>query len=533
MFDAMMEYKRDMLTANLYSESPGENCGTACSADAVLEDRKLKKLDAVYKNAKQNQRKRVFRSLLDLPVAVIDHTLGWQVFVLFLLALATPVVFSAIPCLPVIVLEGLTLIPEALERMVSLFNPFEAVGGKAAKSHPSCLKLLMKHRIEMPSDKVADYLGGRKKHRGKGKIQRPFYFAMPFAVASNVPDKVVESIIQGSPLSVPFLCGKRKSGTARTVIRLNGTPLESNDPDALSFTRKQANLIRAELQFFLVNLKRKRKRQDKLLDGVSTYIPMAKSGRYQTPLSNNPEVRFWAMGLSVLESLLKFAVKQDWISEEEAQDTLLEAWAAILPESAPVAPAEITSPNYCARWDSLPVFWEFLDGYITENQEYIVKEGKGHRETVAIFWERDEVTYIIFPREKFAAAYASFVREHEGAVPQSRFDLHLARQMLDTWRLTILTEGDDVSRRHTFYKKNEAPEGCKNSLPCIAIPVEQLPENLRVTLGLCPATDYQAREAEIVPEPESVTGKDPLSQAEQGWKSQSKSGREGEWTKNG
>lgn len=362
-----------------------------------------------------------FHALMKAPRLLPNHTTGYKFLILCLLATVADLVVGKLPGTPIVVLEGLTTIPLALRSIVDCFVPFKKLKGDGKIIRPSCLEAVVPIWAVQPSNDIIDYIGGwLKPHGDKQPAWLPL-FAVPVAIAPNVPDDVVKKILASSPLAMPIICGHRSiSRSSRPVVNLPGKDFRSYSPKTVKKINKHMPLIRAQLFGFTRYIRKSEERREKLLDRMSKYYPMAHAGKYVTTLDEHPEVAIWAAGLAAFETLLVYASdkKRKWLSKEEANQYLLEAWAAVLPESSPEPPSP-ESASISVRWDSLPVFWTFVREYLEHYRDHIAaRDTKCVADTVAAVRVTKGEDHLVFPRAQLTKSYTDYVHAHDGSVPE-------------------------------------------------------------------------------------------------------------------
>lgn len=449
----------------------------------VLGDKQCQKSESRLSKSKAKECRAAFHALLKAPRLLPNRTTGWKFLIQCLLAAMAGIVTAKIPGTPIVVLEGLTTIPVALRTLANCFTPFKKLKGDGKIARPSCLESIVLMGSVQPSNDIADYIGGWLKPYGDKQPAWLPLFAVPVVIAPNVPDAIVKTILTSSPLAMPILCGKRSIKSSRPIIHLSGEDFRSYDPEVIKKLDKHMPLIRAQLLSFAKYIRASEKKREKLLETMPRYYPVAHAGKYVTTLDEHPEVVIWAAGLSVFEALLVYASdkKRQWISKVDANQYLLEAWSAVLPESSPEPPSP-ESASVSVRWDSLPVFWTFVREYLEANRDHIgAPDAKYSADVVAGLQHTKGEEHLVFPRALLTKAYVDYIRAHDGSIPEGNFELDLARKLKE-WDTGLRTEGDDITWRYMFYAKGQAPKGEKDKLPCIGIPVRRLPEEIRELL---------------------------------------------------
>ena len=111
-------------------------------------------------------------------------------------------------------------------------------------------------------------------------------------------------------------------------------------------------------------------------------------------------------------------------------------------------------------------FYTFLRDYLRENAAHVT-EKSGCADTVARIHVVNRMDpSLTLPREVTFRAYAA------GRTAPEDVDLQRA---LMTAGIPFRTEGKDTSWRYAFYAKGKAPKGQPEKLPCLSMPLVELP----------------------------------------------------------
>ena len=453
----------------------------------TLGDATAHKFAKHLRRATNKDRRNAFATLLGLPHAIEDSALGWSMFLLCLLSTVAELVIGTIPSLPLIVLTGLTAAPCALRTLIESFSPLRKLAGKrGCIKRPTVLEATAPLGSTAVSSDLVDYLGGKLKVTGYGKLRAWLPLALvPIAVAANVPSAVVDALLTSSPFALLTFCGVRKLNSSRFTFRWDGITFESADLTLLNDAKAQMSLIQAELLCFCEYIRATKGRRKRIIEGVADFYPVAHSGRFTKTLDAEPEIRIWAAALSTLRELLRFASeKADWCSREGADRWLLEAWQSVLPESAPTPPNENT---VAVRGDSVSVFWDFLTCYVRGHLPLVADKPRSNPTAIATLAAFDDGRYVVFPRGQLLVEYNAYLNSKDSAQLSTANDgIVLAHLLRDNWGSAIKFESEsDISWRYQFYAKGAAPKGRKNKIPCIALPLSALPDELRDLLADC------------------------------------------------
>lgn len=380
-----------------------------------LGDAEAHKLAKRLRRATDDDRRNAFSTLLTLPSAIVSAALGWRVFLLCLLSNVADLVICAIPSLPVIAFTGLITAPRALRALAEAFNPFRELTGKKSQiQRPSTLEAVTPLGGMTVSSDPTDYFGGKVKVAGYGKLKTWLPLALvPTVVAANVPASITNALLAFSPLAQLIFCGALKINSSRFTFRWDGASFETFDLVFLDRAAAQMSIIQSEVLCFAEFIHAKEFRRNRIIEGMADFYPVAHSGRFTKILDATPEVRIWAAALSTLRELLRFASDQaGWCSREEAERLLLEAWTAVLPESAPTPPSENA---VAVRNDSAEAFWGFLTDYIRGHLPLIADEPRSRPDAFATLAVLDDQRYIVLPRGQLVSEYNAHLDRHGGA----------------------------------------------------------------------------------------------------------------------
>ena len=115
------------------------------------------------------------------------------------------------------------------------------------------------------------------------------------------------------------------------------------------------------------------------------------------------------------------------------------------------------------------MFYDFLLAYLRDNADRVTEE-PGHTNTVARLHTVNKVTpSLTLPRATTFRVYAA-----GGDAPA---DVGLQRALMVAG-VPLRTEGKETSWRYTFYDKGKAPQGQSDKLPCLRLPLTELPHEV-------------------------------------------------------
>ena len=115
------------------------------------------------------------------------------------------------------------------------------------------------------------------------------------------------------------------------------------------------------------------------------------------------------------------------------------------------------------------MFDDFLPDYLRGNAARVVEE-PGHADTVARIHTVNKTTpSLTLPRAATFKAYA--------AGGEALADVDLQRLLMEAG-VPLRTEGKDLSWRYAFYARGRAPQGQSDKLPCLSLPLAELPHEV-------------------------------------------------------
>ena len=463
---------------NHYAPLSAEACGV--SPDQLQQEAVTLNIPSPVKLSRLNWDE-LHRSCLLLCTAHQSIQAPQPAAVLLLLLYLSQVMDLALPHqpgVPTIFITNATDIPSALKQITAVVCGPESFKGKNLHlKRPTCLQAVVPLGAVSPSGSMEDYLGGCCRLEWGGKA----HFWLPLCRAAilspNLPLSVRKQIMDFSPLMLPLTLGSGKGSGARPVFLLDGKQFEAYDPDRLSALRESSPIIQCQLAAFVGWMRAKKKRQRIWLEGSADFLPATRTGRFVQTCSDD-NARILSAALSLFRQFLQFAsAKAGWITADEAHHILLDYWQLALPESAPSDSADGTPLS----WDSPAAFWRFLNEYIAESARSISTEGAPVSGGIvgALHRLASGESFLIFPRTLLLQAYMGWLSAKGGRTLEQvgRWEAQM-QTAIQGWGVPLKREGEDISWRFTFYQSHQAPQGLKEKLPCLAFPLDQLPQEI-------------------------------------------------------
>lgn len=441
-----------------------------------------------------HQARQACQKMTELPHVFQNSMAAWYLFLLCLLAPVIEIVLSLLQRAPIAVLNGVKNLPYCLSTVLNIMNGNEHLKNKHISiKRPNVVEPIIPVGSWAPSGNPEDYLGGWVKLGYAGKKRHLWIPSCHrvIAIAPGTPEMIARLVISSSPLVIPILCPSMAKLSDRPTIYIDGTAFFTADMDQLAVIEGFHPVIHLEIIAFIEWLTEKKRRIKKWMDSISKYYPSARNGRFTTIADADVQTVVAAVGLALLERFLYFASeKQEWLTSEEANQALMEAWRAVLPETAPSTISDDGSIEGALRWNDPRSFWIFLSHYIQENATHISASGAPvTREITGILHKLPNgIPYLIFPREPLLVAYMSWLRHRNGSVlEQTGHWMTDIQNMISNWGILIKKENGNSSWRFSFYQKGQAPANLTEKLACLAFPLDQLPpeifESLKSALG--------------------------------------------------
>ena len=344
----------------------------------------------------------------------------------------------------------------------------------------SCLDAIVPLGAAEPESNPAAYLGGWVRDwRGKKKRFWLPPWNQTVLFNRNIPSSLCTSLIRLSPLAVfvsvnPFT-SREKEG--RLLLRLDGQKLLAYDVQQLALLADKIEAIQFQISSFVQWFNHSKKRIHAWPRVLEEFRPRTIHGRF-TSWQSSPETSLYVSELAILKCFLYFlAKKQGLLTADEVNSILGMYWKLMLPKSVPSGSSESTPLS----WDSPATFWRFLNEYISESARSISTEGAPVSGGIVGAFHRlaSGESFLIFPRTLLLQAYMGWLSAKGGRTLEQagRWEAQVQAAILE-WGVPLKREGEDISWRFTFYQSHQAPQGLKEKLPCLAFPLDQLPQEI-------------------------------------------------------
>lgn len=237
------------------------------------------------------------------------------------------------------------------------------------------------------------------------------------------------------------------------AVKLAADDLTYRSPDDAPRLRDTSSVIR---QF--VHWAEKDDHAKRWMDAICT------NGGGRTCSTSQGERELWITALALVILFLSWAARKAGLLTEAEATALKVQYAKWLHPDGPQPPVDgavdLAQPK---------TFYTFLLAYLRDNADRVTEE-PGRADTAArIHMVNRSTPSLTLPRAATFQAYAAG-REAPG-------DVDLQRALMAAG-VPLRTEGKDTSWRYTFYGKGKAPQGQSDKLPCLSLPLTELPHEV-------------------------------------------------------
>lgn len=413
------------------------------------------RIDLVAKEDKLSTKasRKAIRQLLDFPNHLAEPQTGAKLLSLTVFAQVAPLHASLhTGPLPGIHLTGALSIPASIGDILrAVQGPEKWSGDGWHLSRPWVVQARFRIGAALPETAVYRYAGGKLTTlMGEKKRFWAPYVGCAVAFAPDLPAPVRKAILKASPLILPI---SASAADRKLVVKLAVNDLAYRSPDDVPALRDASPVIRRFVRWL-----EKGGHAQRWVDAIR-----ANGGGHNCSTAHG-ERELWLSALALVTLFLDWAThKAELLTEEEAT-ALKVQYAAWLHPDGPQPPVDdavdLAQPK---------AFYTFLLAYLRDNADRVTKE-PGHTNTVARLHTVNKVTpSLTLPRAATFEAYAA-----GGEAPT---DVDLQRALMAAG-VPLRTEGKDTSWRYAFYARGQAPQGQSDKLPCLSLPLAELPHEV-------------------------------------------------------
>jgi len=461
----------------------------------LIEDYTTAHCVKLLKNSNLNSLSAAFWVLCQVGKLLLSPTAAWVVFLIAMLARVLDLTMPNLPNVPVIRIKNISDVPQSLKTLLQIINGVDVVrkGDGWKLNRPSVLVPIVDRKYNALSSHPADYVGGTHKNDNGEKT----HFWIPLdncavAVQTGIPKDVFTVLFEQWTTAVPIICGDGFKIKDRPVIVLDGQDFLTIDPEILDQLVQHTERIFAELDYIFFCLHDKPNWWHRCAASIETYLPTVRHGRFVQTLAT-AETKILATALVVFREILDRAEGEDWVSVEDADTVFIEAWRAVLPESAPKIPILQPEENSLSpvsinglTYDSPELFYSFLgDIFLPSHSTQIALPGEAVTDrTDGKLHYLEDGLYFITPRTKFLLEYKDFLIKSNVA-PFSTQDKDWENPVLAALianNVPLKKEGNGSWRYPTFYDKEYRTPATKN-IKYIGLPVNLLPPEVENTIS--------------------------------------------------
>lgn len=397
--------------------------------------------------------RKALRQLLDFPNHLAEPQTGAKLLGLVTLAQAASLykVQAGTP-LPSVQITGMLRLPESVSDLLRAIQGSEKWSGDGWHlRRPWVVRALYRVGASGPETSVYRYAGG-KLTALVGETKR---FWAPFAGCAvaftpDLPNQVRQAVLKVSPLSMPITAS---AADRQLVVKLSVDDLSYRSPDDVPALRDASPVVRRFARWL-----EKGGHAQRWVDAIWA------NGGGRTCSSSQGERELWIAVLSLLTLFLDWAARKAELLTEAETAVLKKRFVDWLHPDGPQTPADGAVDLAKAE-----TFYSFLLDYLRDNAARVVEE-PGHADTAARIHVVNKTTpSLTLPRAATFKAYA--------AGREAPADVDLQRALMEAG-VPLRTEGKDTSWRYAFYAKGKAPQGQSDKLPCLSLPLTELPHEV-------------------------------------------------------
>ena len=397
--------------------------------------------------------RKAIRQLLDFPNHLAEPQTGAKLLGLVMSAQAAPLyVVQAGTPLPSVQITNAYRMPDAVGDLLWAIQGSEKWSGDGWHlSRPWVVQARFRIGAALPETAVYRYAGGKLTTlMGEKKRFWAPYVGCAVAFAPDLPAPVRKAILKASPLILPI---SASAADRKLVVKLAVNDLAYRSPDDVPALRDASPVIRRFVRWL-----EKGGHAQRWVDAIR-----ANGGGHNCSTAHG-ERELWISVLTLVTLFLDWAThKAELLTEEEAT-ALKVQYAAWLHPDGPQSPVDGAVDLTQAE-----IFYRFLVAYLGNNANRVI-EGPGHANTVARIHTVNKTTpSLTLPRAATLEAYA--------AGRDAPTDVEFQRVLMEAG-VPLRTEGKDTSWRYAFYARGQAPQGQSDKLPCLSLPLAELPHEV-------------------------------------------------------
>lgn len=431
------------------------NAATGSLSPTDANVKHVERIDLTAKEDKLGTKaaRKAIRQLLDFPNHVAEPQAGAKLLSLTLFAQASPLYTSLhTGPLPGIHLTGALSIPVSIGDILrAVQGPEKWSGDGWHLRRPWLIQPLIRIGAASLETNTYKYVGGKavQPYGPRVKFWAP-YADCAVAFAPDLPAPVRKAILKASPLTMPI---SASAADRQLVVKISIDDLAYRSPDDVPALRDASPVVRRFVRWL-----EKGGHAQRWVDAIR-----ANGGGRSCSLTRG-ERELWIAALALVILLLDWAARKAGLLTEAEAEVLKNQYTAWLHPDGPQPPIDGAVDLTQAE-----IFYRFLVAYLGNNANHVI-EGPGHTDTIARIHTVNKTTpSLILPRAATLEVYAAD-REAPG-------DVELQRALAEAG-VPFRSEKADVTWRYAFYARGQAPQGRSDKLPCLSLPLAELPHEV-------------------------------------------------------
>lgn len=431
------------------------NAATGSLSPTDANVKSAERIDLAAKEDKLSTKaaRKAIRQLLDCPNHVAEPQTGAKLLGLVMSAQAAPLyVVQAGTPLPSVQIVGMLRLPASIGDILrAVQGPEKWAGDGWHLRRPWVVQARFRIGAALPETAVYRYAGGKLTTlMGEKKRFWAPYAGCAVTFSTNLPAPVRQAILKVSPLILPI---SASTADRQLVVKLAVNELAYRSPDDVPALRDASPVVRRFVRWL-----EKGDHAQRWVDAIRA------NGGGRTCSTSRGEHELWIAVLSLMLLFLEWAYLKEQLLTVDEFTALTNQYAAWLHPDGPQPPV-----NGAVDLAQPKTFYTFLLAYLRDNADRVTEE-PGHANTVARIHTVNKVApSLTLPRAATFKAYAA-----GGEAPA---DVDLQRVLMEAG-VPLRTEGKDTSWRYTFYAKGQAPQGQREKLPCLSLPLTELPHEV-------------------------------------------------------
>lgn len=397
--------------------------------------------------------RKALRQLLDFPNHLAEPQTGAKLLGLVMSAQAAPLyVVQAGTPLPSVQITGMLRLLESVCNLLRAIQGSEKWSGDGWHlRRPWLIQPLIRIGATSLETNTYRYVGGKavQPYGPRVKFWAP-YAGCAVAFAPDLPAPVRKAILKVSPLILPI---SASTADRQLVVKLAVNELAYRSPDDVPALRDASPVVRR----FVCWLEKGGHAQ-RWVDAIR-----ANGGGHNCSTAHG-ERELWISVLALITLFLDWATRKAELLTEEETAVLKERFVDWLHPDGPQTPVDGAVDLVKAE-----TFYRFLVAYLGSNANRVI-EGPGHADTLARIHIVNKTTAsLTMPRAVTLHTYA--------AGGEALGDVELQRTLAEAG-VPFRSEKADVTWRYAFYARGQAPQGQSDKLPCLSLPLAELPHEV-------------------------------------------------------